>query len=181
MGITQTLNGNSSPGGVIVPYNVYPASDGYVLILAGDNHRWRRLCELIGRPELADDPRFATAKARSARVDEIDGIIARWTQRHTREALMTSLNGADIFCGIVKELTEVMTDPHLHARGMLREVDDPRLGRITIWTSPLRMNAEAPAPQSLAPALGADNDEFLRTELGLDSAAIASLRERKVI
>jgi CoA:oxalate CoA-transferase len=181
MGITQTRNGNSSPGGVIVPYNVYPASDGYVLILAGDNHRWRGLCALIGRPELAEDPRFATAKARSANVDEVDEMLAAWTKQHTRDALMTTLNEADIFCGIVKELPEVMTDPHLHARGMLREIDDPRLGRITIWTSPLRMNAEAPVPQSFAPALGADSDEFLRTELGLDAAAIASLRERKII
>jgi len=164
-----------------VPYNVYPASDGYVLILAGDNHRWRRLSELAGRPELGDDPRFATMKARAAKVEEVDAVVAAWTRQHTREAVMAALNAADVFCGIVKELPEVMTDPHLHARGMLREIDDPRLGRITIWTSPLRMNAEAPAPQSLAPALGADSDEFLRTELGLDPSAIAALRERKVI
>ena len=164
-----------------MPYNVYPASDGYVMILAGDNHRWRRLCELMGRPELAEDARFATSKARAANVDEVDEIVSAWTRGHTREALMAMLNGADVFCGIVKELPEVMTDPHLHARGMLREIDDPRLGRITMWTSPLRMNAEAPVPQSFAPALGADSDEFLRTELGLDAAAIASLRERKVI
>jgi len=181
MGITETRNGNASPGGVIVPYNVYPASDGYVLILAGDNHRWRRLSELAGRPELGDDPRFATMKARAAKVEEVDAVVAAWTRQHTREAVMAALNAADVFCGIVKELPEVMTDPHLHARGMLREIDDPRLGRITIWTSPLRMNAEAPAPQSLAPALGADSDEFLRTELGLDPSAIAALRERKVI
>jgi CoA:oxalate CoA-transferase len=181
MGITETRNGNRSPGGVIVPYNVYPANDGYVLILAADNHRWRRLCELIERPELAEDARFATLKARAANVDEVDEIIAVWTRRHSREALMTALNATDVFCGIVKELPEVMTDPHLHARGMLREIDDPRLGRITVWTSPLRMNAEAPVPQSMAPALGADSDEFLRTELGLDASAIASLRERKVI
>jgi CoA:oxalate CoA-transferase len=181
MGITATRNGNSSPGGVIVPYNVYPASDGYVLILAGENARWRRLCELMGRAELAEDARFATAKARAANVDEIDEIVAAWTRLHTREALMTMLSAADVFCGIVKELPEVMTDPHLHARGMLREIEDPRLGRITIWTSPLRMNAEAPVPRSLAPGLGADSDEFLRTELGLDAAAIAALRERKVI
>jgi CoA:oxalate CoA-transferase len=181
MGITATRNGNSSPGGVIVPYNVYPASDGYVLILAGENARWRRLCELMGRAELAEDARFATAKARAANVDEIDEIVAAWTRLHTREALMTMLSAADVFCGIVKELPEVMTDPHLHARGMLREIEDPRLGRITIWTSPLRMNAEAPVPRSLAPGLGADSDEFLRAELGLDAIAIAALRERKVI
>ena len=181
MGITSTRDGNRSAGGVIAPYNVYPASDGYVMILAADHHRWRRLCELMQRPELAEDARFASAKARAANIDEIDEIVSAWTRRHTREALMAMLNGADVFCGIVKELPEVMTDPHLHARGMLREVDDPRLGRITMWTSPLRMNAEAPVPQSLAPALGANSDEFLRTELGLDETAIAALRERKVI
>jgi len=181
MGITSTRDGNRSAGGVIAPYNVYPASDGYVMILAADHHRWRRLCELMQHPELAEDTRFASAKARAANIDEIDEIVSAWTRGHTREALMAMLNGADVFCGIVKELPEVMTDPHLHARGMLREIDDPRLGCITMWTSPLRMNAEAPVPQSLAPALGADSDEFLRTELGLDETAIAALRERKVI
>jgi CoA:oxalate CoA-transferase len=181
MGITSTRDGNRAPGNVIVPYNVYPASDGYVLILAADHRRWRSLCELMGRPEMAQDSRFATAKARTANVAEVDEAIAAWTKQHTRDALMTMLSIADVFCGIVKELTEVMTDPHLHARGMLREFDDPRLGRITMWTSPLRMNAEAPMPQAPAPSLGADSDEFLRTELGLDAATIAALHERKVI
>jgi CoA:oxalate CoA-transferase len=181
MGITGTRDGNRSPGGVIAPYNVYAASDGYVLILAADNHRWRRMCETMGRPELADDERFATSKSRAKNIDEVDEIVARWTRRHTREELMSILNGADVFCGMVKELPEVMSDAHLHARGMLREIDDPRLGRITIWTSPLRMNAEAPSPRSPAPALGADNEEFYRSELGLDAAALAALRDRKVI
>jgi CoA:oxalate CoA-transferase len=181
MGITETRTGNRSPGGVIVPYNVYPASDGYVLILAADNRRWRRLCELVGRPALADDTRFATLKARSANIEAVDEIISAWTRGYSRDALMAMLNRADVFCGIVKELPEVMTDPHLHTRGMLREIDDPRLGRITIWTSPLRMNGEAPVPDFPARGLGADTDDFLRTELGLDAAAIEALRARKVI
>ena len=58
MGITSTRDGNRSAGGVIAPYNVYPASEGYVMILAADHHRWRRLCELMGRPELIEDQRF---------------------------------------------------------------------------------------------------------------------------
>jgi formyl-CoA transferase len=181
MGIKQTRTGNRSPGGVIVPYNVYPASDGYVLILAADNRRWRRLCEVVGRPELADHSRFATLRARATNVDAVDEIISAWTRAHTRDTLMAILNGADVFCGSVKELPEVMNDPHLRMRGMLRAIDDPRLGRITIWTSPLRMNGEAPVPGSPAPELGADTDDFLRTELGLDAASIESLRARKVI
>ncbi|HZO83113.1 MAG TPA: CoA transferase [Candidatus Binataceae bacterium] len=181
MGIRSTRDGNRSAGGVIVPYNVYPARDGYVLILAADHHRWRRLCELMGRPELADDPRFVNVRARAKRIDEVDELVSNWTRAHTRQELMTALGAADVFCGIVKELDEVMTDAHLHERGMLREIDDPRLGRITIWTSPLRMNAEAAEPRSCAPALGADTDDFYRSELGLDDAALAGLRARKVI
>lgn len=181
MGIAGTRDGNRSAGGVIAPYNVYPARDGHVLILAADHHRWRRLCELMGKPELADDPRFANVKARAKHIDEVDQLVSAWTRSHTREELMAALSAADVFCGIVKELHEVMTDAHLHARGMLREIDDPRLGRITIWTSPLRMNAEPAAPRSYAPALGADSDDFYRTELGLDEAALAALRARKVI
>jgi CoA:oxalate CoA-transferase len=181
MGIRGTRDGNRSAGGVIVPYNVYPASDGYVLILAAHDHRWRRLCQVMGHPELATDERFVNVKARAKHIDEVDELVSDWTRGHTREELMTALSAADVFCGIVKELEEVMTDAHLHQRGMLREIDDPRLGRITVWTSPLRMNAEAPAPHSYAPALGADNDEFYRTELGLDDATLAALRARKVI
>ncbi len=181
MGIRGTRDGNRSAGGVIAPYNVYPARDGYVLILAADHHRWRRLCELMGKLELAEDPRFANTRARAKHIDEVDEVVSAWTRGHTREELMTALSAADVFCGIVKELHEVMTDAHLHARGMLREIDDPRLGRITIWTSPLRMNAEAAEPRSCAPALGADSDDFFRTELGLDDAALAALRARKVI
>jgi crotonobetainyl-CoA:carnitine CoA-transferase CaiB-like acyl-CoA transferase len=181
MGIQTTRDGNRSAGGVIAPYNVYPARDGYVLILAADHARWRRLCELMGHPELTDDKRFANSKARAKHIDEVDELVSDWTRLHTRDELMTALSTADVFCGIVKELDEVMTDKHLHSRGMLREIDDPRLGRITVWTSPLRMNAEASTPRSCAPALGADNDEFYRAELGLDDAALAALRARKVI
>src|SRR5258708_37779676 len=71
MGITATRNGNSSPGGVIVPYNVYPASDGYVLILAGENARCRRLCELMGRAEPAEHAPLATAKALAAHDEQL--------------------------------------------------------------------------------------------------------------
>ena len=174
-----------APGRVVLGYmpTVRPPRrpGSFVIERYADEYERRRLSELIGRPELAEDPGFATMKARAAHVDEVDEMVSGWTRGQTREAIMTALNGVDVFCGIVKELPEVMTDPHLHARGMLREIDDPRLGRITMWTSPLRMNAEAPVPQSLAPVLGADGDEFLRAELGLDEAAIAALRQRKVI
>jgi crotonobetainyl-CoA:carnitine CoA-transferase CaiB-like acyl-CoA transferase len=181
MGIRQLREGNRGSGGVITPANAYPASDGWVVILAADNHRWRKLCALMERPELGADLRYAKLSGRSHNRDEIDRLIGEWTRTKTRGELMELLNSNGIICGVVKELPEVMTDPHLHQRGALREIDHPQLGRITIFTSPLRFNGEATPPHSPSPMLGADNEQFYCSELGLSLAEVAALRERKVI
>lgn len=181
MGLRQLRDGNRSSGGFVVPYNTYPASDGWVMILAGDNPRWRKLCTLMGHPEYGADPRFASLSARRQRQDEIDAIIAEWTRGQTRQQIMDQLGANDLFGGIVKDLDEVMTDPHLHERGTLREIDHPELGRTTIFTSPLRFNGAANAPRTHAPTIGQDNDQFLTEELGLTRDEIAALRKRKVI
>jgi CoA:oxalate CoA-transferase len=181
LGLRQLRDGNRVAGSALVPYNAYPARDGWVMLLAGDEERWRRLCNVMGRTELADDPRFATNFARSKHPDEVDAAIAEWTKGLSRQELMDKMTAENLFCGIVKEFHEVMADPHLHERGMLRDIDHPQLGRITIFTSPLRLEGEAPVIRSPSPALGADNDEFYRTELGFDDEELARLRERKII
>jgi formyl-CoA transferase len=74
-----------------------------------------------------------------------------------------------------------MTDPHLHERGTLREIDHPDLGPMTVFTSPLRLNGQPNAPKSPAPRLGRDTDAFYTEEFGYSPAEIAALRARKVI
>ncbi len=181
MGLTDLRDGNRASGGAISPYNAYPASDGWVMILAGDNLRWHKMCALMGRPELATDERFASARARAKNLHEVDQIVAAWTRTKTRRELFDIMAAADVFCGIVQDLPEVMADKHLLARGMLHEVDHPALGPMTIFTSPLRLASRAPVPSSMSPALGEGNDRFYRDELGLTAEEIAALRERKVI
>jgi CoA:oxalate CoA-transferase len=181
IGLPQLRDGNRASGSAIVPYNAYPALDGWVMILAADNERWPRLCRVMGQPELAGDARFATLALRIKNRDECDRIIGEWTRTKTREQVMAELSANDIFCGIVKELAEVMADPHLHQRGTLREIDHPDLGPLTIFTSPLRFNGEPNMPSSYAPKLGQDNDVFYAEEFGLTTSEIASLRERRVI
>jgi crotonobetainyl-CoA:carnitine CoA-transferase CaiB-like acyl-CoA transferase len=151
------------------------------MILAGDNKRWQKLCAVIGQPEFGADPRFATLASRRQHQEEIDRIIADWTRTQTRQQIMDKLAANDLFGGIVKSLDEVMTDPHLHERGTLREIDHPELGPMTIFTSPLRLNGEPNIPRSPAPTIGKDSDQFYANELGLTAAEIASLRDRKVI
>jgi CoA:oxalate CoA-transferase len=181
MGYRQLRDGNRSSGGFVVPYNAYPARDGWVMILAGDNARWQKLCETIGKPDFGKDPRYASLGARREHQEEIDGLITEWTRTKARVEIMETLAANDIFGGIVKELDEVMTDPHLHQRGTLREIDHPELGRITIFTSPIRLDGEANTPRSPAPKVGQHNDDFYASELGLRPEAIAEMRSRKVI
>jgi CoA:oxalate CoA-transferase len=181
MGLTNLRDGNHASGGAIAPYNSYPASDGWVMILAGDNVRWTKMCGLMDQPALATDERFSTTRARSKNLHEVDRIVAQWTRTKTKRELFDIMAAADVFCGIVQDLPEVMADPHLLARGMLREVDHPVLGRMTIFTSPVRLDAQPSAPTSMSPALGEGNDRIYRDELGLGADEIAALRDRGVI
>jgi CoA:oxalate CoA-transferase len=180
-GVEQLREGNRATGGLIVPYNAYPATDGWVMMLLHDDVRWRRLCTVLGQPELTEDERFATDQARIKNHAALDEIIGNWTRTRTRQEVMDIFVANDIFCGMVQELPEVMTDPHLHQRGMLREIEHPQLGPMTIFTSPIRLNGNPPEPKSYSPSLGADNDDFYTNELGLDRTTIASLHNRKVI
>jgi formyl-CoA transferase len=181
MGLRQLREGNRGSGGVITPANAYPASDGWVVILAADNPRWRKLCRIIGRPELGEDARYAKLSGRSRHRDEIDALIGDWTSSKTRAELMELLNSIDIICGMVKELPEVMTDQHLLQREALQQIDHPQLGPITIFTSPLRFNGQPSRLRSASPMLGADNEQVYCGELGMSAAEFESLREQKII
>jgi len=181
MGMPNLRDGNHALGRVIAPYNAYPASDGYVMILANNNARWARMCELMGQPELATDERFESAGARTRNLREVDRVVAQWTRTKTKRELFDIMAAADVFCGIVQDLPDVIADPHLLARGMLQEVNHPVLGPMTLFTSPLRLDSEPSIPTSMSPALGEGNDRFYGDELGLSVDEIAALRERKVI
>jgi CoA:oxalate CoA-transferase len=151
------------------------------MILAIDNVRWTKLCGLMGHAELATDDRFAKARDRAKNRHEVDRVVAKWTINKTRHELFEIMAKADVFCGMVQELPEVMADPHLLERGMLRRVDHPALGPMTIFTSPVRLNGEPSVPHAMSPALGEENDRFYREELGLSAEEITGLRDRKVI
>jgi crotonobetainyl-CoA:carnitine CoA-transferase CaiB-like acyl-CoA transferase len=135
----------------------------------------------MGRSDLAADERFKKLAGRSRHRDVIDEIISSWTRTRTRAELMELLSAGDIVCGAVKELPEVMADPHLRERGALLDIDHPQLGPMTVFGSPVRFNGQANAPRSPSPVHGADNDRFYQDELGYSPAMIAELRDRKII
>ncbi|MCW2778755.1 MAG: carnitine dehydratase [Frankiales bacterium] len=114
--------GNRHGGLAVVPYNVYPASDGWMAVLCLRDRHWEALCAVMQRPDLAADAALATPSGRVARMDDVDAAISAWTVGSSKDELFRLLQDADIPSAPVRSLHEVIHDPHLRHRGMLQEV-----------------------------------------------------------
>ena len=174
--------GNTAPGRVFAPYNCYKAKDGYVLLLVAANDvKWRAFCQVIGREDLIDDPQFATNSARVKHFDELDAIVGEWVAPRSRREVMELLASADVTCGVVQDVPEVLEDPHLRARGTLQDITHPTAGKVTVVGSPIRFDNEPPTVETPSPTLGQHNDLIYGKLLGLSASEIASLKEQGVI
>jgi formyl-CoA transferase len=173
--------GNTAPGRILTPYNSYKAKDGYILLLVADEGKWQAFCRVIGREDLMENPKFATNPKRIKHVDEMDAIVSEWVGRYTRKEVMDLLGKADITCGIVQEVPEVLQDTHLRARGTLQDVHHPVAGKVTVMGSPVRFDEEPPSVDTPSPTLGQHNDLVYGKLLGLSAQELASLKEQGVI
>jgi crotonobetainyl-CoA:carnitine CoA-transferase CaiB-like acyl-CoA transferase len=125
------------PSGAIIPRvapsNVYRSKDGrWVVIAANHDTLWRRLAELMGRPELADDVRFATHTARGENQDELDAMVAEWASGHTAEELDRIVNEAGVVCAPVYSVADVYDDPYFRERELIVEIDDDVHGTMSV-------------------------------------------------
>jgi CoA:oxalate CoA-transferase len=173
--------GNRHGGLSLCPYNVYPAKDGYIAIIVNHDEHWKALLAALGQDALAEDPRYRTNRDRVSRMDEVDAMIAAWTQPLPRDELFARLIAQRVPCAPVRDLPELMHDPHLHARGALRWVEHPEYGRIAAAASPLRFDGEAMLPERPSAPLGADGRAVLREKLGLGEAELDALAASGVI
>lgn len=170
--------GNGHP--FLAPFGLYPAADGHVALGIVDDAFWRKLAIAMDRPELGDDPRFATRAARSENADPLNQLVADWTGARGK-ADLTKLLGGLIPFGPLNTIVDIFRDPHVAARGMLAEVPGPKPGDQpwTIAANPLRFEAHGHAPLTAAPALGGDNnilDNLPRAE-PIDADAKRALRD----
>ncbi len=165
---------------IAAPARVYRCRDGDVMAGVLLDAHWRKLALLMQRPELAEDPRYATTAARIARRAEVDALFAGWLAGQSVADAIATLLAAGLPIAPVRSYAEAAADPHVRAREMLQDVaqEDGTLRPITgpaakLSRTPLRV-------RSGAPALGAHNDEILR-EAGFDTTAIAELRKLGVV
>ncbi|RBI71929.1 CoA transferase [Roseovarius sp. TE539] len=173
--------GNRHSGMAEAPYNVYEASDGYLALICVSETHWASLLKAMGREDLDDDPRLGSLKARVENIDFVDETITAWTRQFTRSELDEKLKAHRVPCAQVRDLGEVVHDPHMHARGMLREVHHPLLGDLVLPASPMRYDGEAREDLNPSKQLGADNAAVYKDWLGLDEEEFQELKDTGAI
>ena len=127
LGIVRGPGGTGLVG--VAPSNIFKSRDGTWMVIAANADKvYRRLCEAMGMPELADDERFSTHLARGDNQEELEGVIAEWAGRHDAAEIDRVLNEAGVICGPIYTIADIFEDPQFRAREMLLEHVDPEFG-----------------------------------------------------
>ncbi len=165
------------------PSNVYRSGDGRLLVIgANAENVFRRLCRVIGRPELADDERFSTHWGRCEHSDELDEIIGAWVAERDAAEVDRLLNDSGVVCGPVYTIADIFEDPQYRARQLLVKMDDPELGTIVApGVVPRLSETPGEARWTGSWRLGCDNAEVYGDLLGLGEAEQRALAESGVI
>jgi len=171
--------GNSHPN--IVPYQVFAASDGHLIVAVGNETQFARMCEVIGRAELASDAKFATNAARVNHRDEIVAILGEIFATRTMRHWLDALERVGVPCGPINTIADVFADPQVRARGLRLDLPHPATGSVPSVANPIRYSVTPIAYRSAPPMLGADTDEILRETLGVSPDEIARLRKSGII
>jgi crotonobetainyl-CoA:carnitine CoA-transferase CaiB-like acyl-CoA transferase len=181
LGIVRQPSGTSIKG--VAPSNIFKSRDDlWVVIAANQDGVFRRLCETMGAPELADDPRFATHLARGEHQQELDGLIAAWAAQHDAREIDRVLNAAGVVCGQIYTIAEIFDDPQFAARDMLVEHVDPEFGPyIGPGIVPKLSETPGEVRWSATWQEGSHNEEIYRGLLGLTASELDALREDGVV
>ena len=171
--------GNNHP--TAIPTGVFPTTDKPINIAASGGNLWLRLCEALGVPELARDPRFAENALRSQNRQALNERIAEITKTKPSAHWIAALERAGVPCGEINTIDQTFADPQVRHLGIAKRIDHPTLGTIEVVGQPFHLS-EAPQPDAFSPTseLGADTDAVLH-EIGYGNAAIAKLRANGVI
>ncbi len=171
--------GNAHPN--IVPYQAFATLDGHIILAVGNDGQFAKFCQVAGRPELAQDPRYATNPARVANRKELVPILELLLEQRTSRDWLSALEAVGVPCGPINDVSQVFADPHVQARHIHQDLPHPTAGTVPTVASPIRYSA-TPIEHAVAPpTLGQHTDSVLEEALGLCAADIAALREKGVV
>jgi formyl-CoA transferase len=169
--------------GHTVPGTTYACAPGgpndYVMILA-QPQMWPALVRVLGRPDLAEDPRFKTADSRWQNRAALNAVVEAWTRERTKHDVMRLLADAGVPCGACQDTGEVLADPHLQAREMIVDIDYPTRGTYKTVGCPVKLS-DSPVAVTRPPLLGEHTAELLSALCGVDPDEVERLREQGVV
>jgi formyl-CoA transferase len=181
LGIVRQPSGTGLKG--VAPSNIFKSRDDtWVVIAANQDAVFRRLCGAMGRPELADDPRYATHLARGEHQEEVDGIVAEWAAQRDAHEIDRILNEAGVVCGPIYSIAEIFEDPQFRAREMLVEHVDPDFGPY-VGPGIVPKFSETPGAIRWSGTWeeGSHNEEIYCGLLGLSASELGGLREDGIV
>jgi crotonobetainyl-CoA:carnitine CoA-transferase CaiB-like acyl-CoA transferase len=173
-------SGNRHVADSYVPFDTFEASDGWVAIVCATDDHWAHLTEAMDRPDLRENASLRHLQGRIAQIDEVTAAVADWTSTRTREAVSALCDRYHVPAAPLRDVLEVLADPHLHARGFLTDqLTDA--GPMALPNSPMRYEGSALRPLTSPPSLDEHTDEVLAELCGLDQTELAALRRARVI
>jgi len=165
----------------VAPSNVYQTSDGMVLIAANQDTVFSRLTEAMGRPELAQDPRYATHGARGAHQVELDALVEKWTRTLTTREALGLMDRFGVPAGLIYRAPDMLEDEHFKARDAIVTVPHPDFGELRMQNVAPKLSETPGGVRSASPTLGQHNDEVYLELLGLTPERYAELKTAKII
>lgn len=179
LGVVQQRTGNRSNNNS--PRNIYRTRDGrWLAVSTSAQSIAERVMHLVGRPELIDQPWFASGRTRAEHADELDAAVGGWIAQRDARTVIAAFRDAQAAIAPVYNVADVVADPQYRALGTVLDVPDPELGTVAMQNVLCRMSATPGRVRWTGPKLGEHTDQVL-SEIGLDAECIVSLRERGVI
>lgn len=166
--------GNGHPNAV--PYRVFPTRDGNVTLAVGTDEQWRRLCKVVGRPELASDPRYAENHARIARRTEVEELVTGWFQQKGTDEWVELLSQVEVPCGPIYTVDRILNDPQIEALGTVKSLTHPTSGPLRVVGSPFHLSADDTEPHLPPPLLGEHTAAVLKDLLSINEAELLALK-----
>ena len=171
--------GNAHPN--IVPYQAFATADGHIILAVGNDSQFRKFCDIAGLDGLADDPDYATNKARVTNRTALLPAVEAAMTRHTTDWWLQKLGAAGVPAGPINSIDAALDEPQARHRGLAGEIADDLNGTIPTVTSPMRMSATPPRATTAPPRLGAHSREVLSEVLGLDEEQLDRLTDAGII
>ena len=171
----------------IVPYQVFevaPAADGskdHLILAVGNDWQFAKFCAVAGRPELAQDPRFAKNSERVRHRSVLVPLLEEVMRKRSKHDWLSALEAAKVPCGAINNLAEVFNDPHVQSRGMVHTWERPGTGPVNLVSSPMKLSGTPVRNDVAPPLLGQHTGEVLGELLGFSNEKIKQLRDAAII